>query len=390
MPTSKFWGLGILLGIALAAIPAYPQASPTADTYVMQSKSGANFGSSASLTVQGGGVSTYLQFSLASLPSGITSSQLNKATLRLFVTGRVTPGNFDVYLVNGSWTEKGLTYSTLPPLGSSVALAVPITSSALNNFVEVDVTSAVQAWIAGTQQNYGLALTPSPSSLISVSFNSKESTETSHEPQLVLNFNGPAGPAGPMGPQGLTGAQGPQGLTGAQGAPGLTGPQGPAGPQGTPGPQGLQGAQGVQGPQGPAGPAGPSGTSHVYMDSEPNTWIISGLEQRVATLYLNPGSYVILGKSTLHNLDNMDASAHCDLWTDYPGTQWATFTGDEADVDLAAAGNAGDVATVSVQGTVTLFSVASHVYLQCEANTNASQSSATFSVLTAIAVDNLN
>ncbi len=390
MPTSKLWGLGIWLGIALATIPAYPQASPTADTYVVQSKSGANFGTSASLTVQAGGTSSYVQFSLGSLPSGITSSQLNKATLRLFVTGRVTPGNFDVYLVNGSWTEKALTYSTLPPLGSSVALAVPITSSSLNNFVEVDVTSAVQSWIAGTQQNYGLALTPSPSSSISVSFNSKESTETSHEPQLVLNFNGPAGPAGPMGPQGLTGAQGPQGLTGAQGAPGLTGPQGPAGPQGTPGPQGLQGAQGVQGPQGPAGPAGPSGTSHVYMDSEPNSRVISLVEVQVASMDLNPGTYVLLGKATLNNLDNKTASAHCDFWAEYAGTQWATLMGDEADVDLAAAGNPGDVATVSVQGTVTIYTVPSYVALQCEANTNTNASTSTFSVLTAIAVDNLN
>src|SRR4029077_8264451 len=77
---------------------------------------------------------------------------------------------------------------------------------------------------------------PSSGSSIAVSFDSKENTSTSHDPELTVSMVS-AGPPGPTGPAGPTGATGPQGPQGPQGA---TGPAGPQGPQGLPGP-GLSG-----------------------------------------------------------------------------------------------------------------------------------------------------
>src|SRR5262249_21741441 len=159
-------------------------------------------------------------------------------TLKLFVSGLTSSGNFDVFFINGEWNENNVTYANSPPLGSSVALGVPVVASAKNNYVEVDVTPALQAWMNGSQQNYGLALVPSPLSQISATFDSKEATNTSHEPQLLYSFNGLTGPQGPEGPLGPIGPQGIQGLQGIQGPLGPAGAQGPVGPLGPIGPTG--------------------------------------------------------------------------------------------------------------------------------------------------------
>ena len=82
----------------------------------------------------------------------------------------------------------------------------------------------------------------------SFSFDSKESTTFSHQPELEIYFNGPAGPQGPQG------AQGPRGLSPAhpvQQVPRdspvrkahkvLKDSSGPTGPQGLQGPAGANG-----------------------------------------------------------------------------------------------------------------------------------------------------
>jgi hypothetical protein len=80
-----------------------------------------------------------------------------------------------------------------------------------------------------------------------------------------IGATGPAGPAGakgetgPAGPIGLTGPQGPAGAKGTDGAPGAQGVQGPQGDRGPDGPQGSQGAAGTTGAPGEAGPQGPQG-----------------------------------------------------------------------------------------------------------------------------------
>jgi hypothetical protein len=181
----------------------YAQAPPSGDTFVSANKASTNYGFNSSLVVQAsGGGNTLVQFNLSSLPNGVTASQLNKATLRLFVSGLTDSGTSDVYLINGAWNENTVTYSNAPPLGTLVKSAASVPASAKENFVEVDITSALETWLTTPSQNYDIALVPSPLSSISASFNSKEATDTAHEPQLIYSFNGPVGPQGPAGPAG--------------------------------------------------------------------------------------------------------------------------------------------------------------------------------------------
>jgi len=250
----------VILLLCNAAITA-AQAPPSQDSFISPAKPSTNYGANSSLAVQAGGGSTLLQFNLSALPGGVTVSQLNKATLRLFVTGFTTAGNFDVYLVNSSWSENSITYNSAPALGALVMSGAPVSSTAKNNFIQIDVTSALQQWMSGTP-NYGLILVPSPLSQISVTFDSKEDSTLSHEPELLYSFNGPAGAVGPAGPTGATGPIGPLGPVGPQGPQGAAGPQGQQGVQGLIGPVGAQGPQGVQGVpgiQGLPGIPGPQG-----------------------------------------------------------------------------------------------------------------------------------
>lgn len=213
----------------------------------------------------------YLKFKLtSSLPPGTTASNVAKATLKLYVTGIPGAGAINVYRLTSAWSESTLTPLTAPTLGSLEVSAVPVAKS--NSFVVVDLTQLVKEWLgtdgldAGGIPNHGIALVANTNATF-VTFDSKESVVTSHEPRLELTLvsagpqgaQGPVGATGPQGPKGDTGAKGPQGQQGVKGDTGATGAIGPQGSQGLKGSTGATGPQGLQGVQGPSGPMGPQG-----------------------------------------------------------------------------------------------------------------------------------
>ena len=237
--------IGISIALCVFMLPSIALAQsvpPSADTFSNSAAPNANYGSQPAVVVQHG-ANSYLKFNLTSMPSGVT---VKKATLRLFVDAVAAAGKFDLYQVNSSWNENTLTYNNAPPLGASVTGGNPlsISASSLNQFVLVDITSLVQNWASGNVANNGLALALTTTGG-AFSFDSKESTYTSHQPELEVVLNSPTGPTGPQGPPG---PQGPQGMTGSQGPVGQAGPQGPmglTGPQGTPGANGTNGTNGT-------------------------------------------------------------------------------------------------------------------------------------------------
>ncbi len=197
------------------------QAPPSADAFSFAATPTKNYGNWPVLVVQQGATS-YLRFNLAAFPAGVT---VNKATLRLYVDNVDNNGGaFDVFEVNTPWSETSLTSSNAPPLAGSATGGQPVTvaKGSASQFVLVDITTLVEGWLSGAVPNNGVAISLT-SGTGSISFDSKESIYTSHEPELEVVLNGPAGA---QGPQGLTGPQGPQG---PQGVPGATGPAGTPG-----------------------------------------------------------------------------------------------------------------------------------------------------------------
>jgi len=239
--------VGIPLVVVLAILSftssAAAQLSPTDDSFTNANQPTTNFGSNVALKLDGSAnKNVYIRFDLSGLPAGTVGSQVSKAELVLFPSTVSTPGNFDLFRVTSSWNENAVTFNNAPShAGTADASRVSIT--VVNGYLAVDITSLVKNWVDGVLPNNGLALLPSSGSTISVFFDSKESTTTSHPAQLLvfLQNQGPVGPTGPQGPQGATGPAGPAGPQGPQGNAGATGPQGPQGSIGPAGPQGPQG-----------------------------------------------------------------------------------------------------------------------------------------------------
>jgi hypothetical protein len=261
----KLLATSIVSLFAFLTLPApglSQSAPPTADTYSLVQHPTTNYGTQPMILVQQGSIG-YLQFDLSTLPAGAVVS---KATLRLYLDTISGSGKIDAYQLGYAWNEGTLTFNNAPPLGASATGGHPISLSAsnLDDFVLIDVTQLVHGWVAGTIPNDGLAL-----SLVgtdgSFSFDTKESTFTSHQPELEIALAGPAGAQGPQGPQGLPGIQG------IPGTAGLAGPQGPAGGPGIQGPIGPIGPMGPIGPQGPAGTNGTNGTGFNFRKAFDNS-----------------------------------------------------------------------------------------------------------------------
>ncbi len=170
---------------------AYGQITPGQDAYTNSADPTTNYGAAVTLGVVSSATSiqsTYIQFDLSSIPAGYTSANVAKATLKLYVNAVTTAGSFNVDYVNGTWTEKTIKASLAPALGGTIAASVPLTSSNVHDYVLIDVTSALGAWLNGTQTNDGIALVAN--SPLSATIDSKESTSQSHPAELDVVFNG--------------------------------------------------------------------------------------------------------------------------------------------------------------------------------------------------------
>ncbi len=273
----RVWTLLLMLLSAWLTAGA-EQGTLVADAHVNAALPTVNSGAISNINV-GGGYTGLVQFDLSLLPTGTTASQISRAVLRLYVNRVDTAGLVSLQPVGAAWSEYGVTYQTLPTLGSAVSL---FGVSQAGGYVAIDVTSVVQGWVAAPAGNYGLALTAGTAV---AQFDSKENDLTAHQPTLDVELvsQGPAGPSGPVGP---SGAQGPTGKVGAAGPAGATGPAGSAGPAG---------ATGAVGPAGPAGAQGPSGFTYEGTYSSATNYALSNV------VIYNGSSYISLVASNHGN-----------------------------------------------------------------------------------------
>ena len=245
----------ILIELGFIASPAGAvEALLLQDTYVDNGTTGgkpppnaSNYGSGMDLRIfKGNGRigRAFLKFSLATLPPGTAASDITQARLRFWVNGNSTlAGSIAVNPVTTPWDEYTLKDNTSGGFSFGAPKLSDLPVTAINNFVSIDVTEVVKAWLNGTLVNEGIEIAPSAAAtFLNLAFDSKESDLTSHEPRLEISLSkiGPVGPIGPIGPQGIPGIAGPTG------PPGALGPEGSVGATGAQGPQGVAGADGTK------------------------------------------------------------------------------------------------------------------------------------------------
>ena len=251
----------LLLGFTLTAAGAFAQTVPLTQDSFMNPGVGTNFGTATTLNVGGAANSQALaQFDLSALPSGVTASQVAKATFFLFVNKLSAAGTINISVANGSWSELTVSGTTGPVAAAAVASGISVTAA--GNYVYVDATTAVQNWLNGSATNSGFIIT-SAGGGVNVLFDSKESSTTSHPPTLtiLLTNYGPTGATGATGNNGTNGSTGATGATGNNGTNGSTGATGATGNNGTNGSTGATGATGTNGSTGTTGATGNNGAN---------------------------------------------------------------------------------------------------------------------------------
>ena len=184
-----------LLGLAaLLAAPAssFAQSALTDDA-------DSNKGTVATMTLSNR-ISVFLKFNVTStLPANTPGSKVAKATVKLFLSGVKSPGTLDVYQVVSDWNEQ--TISSAPPiLGDLLQTGVTVQADQQGKFLVVDVTPAVRQWLgtdglgSGGAPNQGVALVARDG--VSLTFDSKENPQGSHEAALNIQMVDATGPGG--------------------------------------------------------------------------------------------------------------------------------------------------------------------------------------------------
>ncbi len=187
----RFLLLTLLSSMASAQLPI------TDDSYISSGSSTLQ-GTNPSLAVQGPTASILIRPDISQLNlAGVSAGQVTKGYLKLYRTAVAVGGNIDVCEVSSTWAEKTIVYGSKPNLGTSLATNVVIATNTAGQYLTLDITQAVKDWLSGATNN-GIAIIPanscawgSSSSTISMTFDSKESTTSSHAPEIdvVLNNN---------------------------------------------------------------------------------------------------------------------------------------------------------------------------------------------------------
>ncbi len=156
----------------------------------------------------------YVKFDITALSILENADEVDLAILKLWVQDVDTAGSVEIYAIDANWDEVSLNASNAPILSGAPVATFDVTSGASNDFLLVNITDQVRAWVDAPEINYGIALI---SAGAGVELDSKESRWTAHEMVIDVVFRGLEGP---RGEQGLTGAQGSQGIHGLTGDPG--------------------------------------------------------------------------------------------------------------------------------------------------------------------------
>lgn len=221
----------------------------------------------------------FVKFDLSPLPS---ETQIERATLRLWVNQVRRPGTLDFQEVLADWSEATIQGHQLPPTSPTFG-SLAITKGDKARFVTLDVTNIVQGWVNSRTTNFGLALVSDHTHPLKIELDSKENRLTSHPMEIEVTLGSDPGLQGPPGP---TGAQGPPGETGREGNTGPSGLAGPPGPPGATGNSGLPGKNGTiwrTGPQPPTEDQGEVGdfflendTGQFFSKTDSATWTLVG------------------------------------------------------------------------------------------------------------------
>ena len=189
----SLWSCLFLL--ALFSSLAWAQLPDSADTYIVSGSSTIQ-GSNPSMAIQGPTAGALIKPDISQLTgAGVAAGQVTKAYLKVYKTAVAVGGTVDVCEINSAWTES-VTYASKPGFGGphqTIQAGLSIPTGSASQYLQIDITTAVQDWLNGTANN-GIAIVPSTGTpcagwptagnSVSMTIDSKESTTSSHAPEV--------------------------------------------------------------------------------------------------------------------------------------------------------------------------------------------------------------
>lgn len=177
--------------------------NPSADTTILNSNGGGNYGTQGYLAA--GEVNngndlwrSLMKFDLSSIPASAT---ITNATLSFYVYDNVSNGNgrAKLYLATGSWTETGATWNNSNSLYNSGAVItyVDIIDNTVGTNTWTGLAQTIQNWVNGTTNN-GFFIRITSTSDDSENdraffFFSREDGIPSRRPLLTVDYTLPSG-----------------------------------------------------------------------------------------------------------------------------------------------------------------------------------------------------
>lgn len=176
------------------------------DTTLLQGYPDENFGYTSDmwagyddyLDPDGKTVRSLVQFDLAGIPAG---TQIASASLKLYLIESWDYPNryrtITAYRVGSGWAEMAVTWHNKP--SCQEAYGSNSVKEDAWGWYDFNVTALVQAWVNGSQPNYGIMVRGPEHSGSDSSWRAFSTKEGPYPPQLVINYTGSAALAAPTG-----------------------------------------------------------------------------------------------------------------------------------------------------------------------------------------------
>ena len=124
-----------------------------------------------------------VRFEAGAFADGISAEDVSAARLVIFISGVSAPGALTLHRITQDWSEHG---ASMPAYDAKPLATIPQSSVVAKQFIIIDVTAAVQAWLREPGTDFGFAIAASGGARVLLG--AKEGPAAGHPAQLQIEI----------------------------------------------------------------------------------------------------------------------------------------------------------------------------------------------------------